>query len=436
MGNTLINAFMALEDIKEEEIAVTPKFLNKNKQKVNESKVSGNSKKIDESSNLKEEPVYDLQTQFDSRKSFYGKAVVDSKEDGSKVLYSYGTPVCRIEDGKATLLRKGYRGWSSSQTTLRHVKEFLKQNGFEVGSYKELAKMYPIEQARVNEALVNLSDAEQVEKAKELLDKEKTSEEEVIVDVDADTVDKLKDSYIGNAILRCPVCGTLIYKKPDALVKDEEKNLYNIEEVCPHCKAEDGFELVGQVAAPEAEKDLEVETSTGKEEVDNTEDEVKVEVEQETEEEPKRTTRIENLNDSEKKFVIEEVDEKRFDKLVNKYLSATYNNVESYSTTKIGVDDFENKIVLEGVIKYKSGKEKNTTFIFESKTVTKTGRHRFVGINETFTNSRNAFSLYGRITKDGNLKCESMRYSYNVKVLNESKIVKGKVGLLNLKTSD
>ena len=39
--------------------------------------------------------------------------------------------------------------WDSSATTLRHVKEFLQQNGFEVGSKQALAKMY----GRANESV-------------------------------------------------------------------------------------------------------------------------------------------------------------------------------------------------------------------------------------------------------------------------------------------
>lgn len=36
------------------------------------------------------------QKPMDSHKSFYGKARVKVLDDGSKVLYSYGTPVCKL----------------------------------------------------------------------------------------------------------------------------------------------------------------------------------------------------------------------------------------------------------------------------------------------------------------------------------------------------
>lgn len=90
---------------------------------------------------LKESPVYDMRPQFSGRKSFYGKARVD--DDGTtKMLYSYSTPVAKINGGKVTLLPK----WNSSQTTLRHVKEFLKQNGFNAENMRQIEKDYPMEE--------------------------------------------------------------------------------------------------------------------------------------------------------------------------------------------------------------------------------------------------------------------------------------------------
>ena len=79
--------------------------------------------------------IYDLIPMYDSRKSFYGKAKVIEMEN-EIVLQSYDTFVASIKEGKVII--NGFY----SNTTLRHIKEFLKQNGFEVGSKKELEKMY------------------------------------------------------------------------------------------------------------------------------------------------------------------------------------------------------------------------------------------------------------------------------------------------------
>ncbi len=77
----------------------------------------------------------ELKAVYDSRKSFYGKAQVEQEGDSIK-LYSYNTLVCEIKQGKAQI--KGFY----SQTTLRHIKEFLLQNGFKVVNKGQLEKDY------------------------------------------------------------------------------------------------------------------------------------------------------------------------------------------------------------------------------------------------------------------------------------------------------
>ena len=86
---------------------------------------------------LTEAPIYDLRPQYDSRKSFYGKAKVDTgyKNDENK-LYSYGTLVAEIKDGKPVV----YETYSA--TTLRHIKDWLRQNGFKADSAKQIMADY------------------------------------------------------------------------------------------------------------------------------------------------------------------------------------------------------------------------------------------------------------------------------------------------------
>lgn len=74
-------------------------------------------------------PVYDL------RKSFYGKARVEIGE-GSLILWSYKTAVAEIRNGEAKVFG------TYSDTTLRHIKEFLSQNGFKVVSKKQILQDY------------------------------------------------------------------------------------------------------------------------------------------------------------------------------------------------------------------------------------------------------------------------------------------------------
>jgi len=69
------------------------------------------------------------------QKSFYGKAKVIVKDDGSETLYSYDTPIMvRHTDGTYTRI---YTGWT--QTTGRHIKAFC---GMTKKEFEEL----PLEQ--------------------------------------------------------------------------------------------------------------------------------------------------------------------------------------------------------------------------------------------------------------------------------------------------
>lgn len=81
----------------------------------------------------------ELTTQFDSKKSFYKKAYVELDSDNNTTtLYSYNTKVAYIDlDTKKAVVLMTY-----SATTLRHIKEFLKQNGFKAETSKQIENDY------------------------------------------------------------------------------------------------------------------------------------------------------------------------------------------------------------------------------------------------------------------------------------------------------
>ena len=85
---------------------------------------------------------YGLNPVYDSRKSFYGKANV-VVSDGISTLYSYGTPVATI--GPRFTLRRYptlFGPWDETQTTLRHVKEFLRQHSFTADTKEQMRRDY------------------------------------------------------------------------------------------------------------------------------------------------------------------------------------------------------------------------------------------------------------------------------------------------------
>jgi hypothetical protein len=115
-----------------EEPSVAVKKSKHIKESVKDTKVTPKVKET-----ITESPSYDMRPQYDTRQSFYGKARVDDN-NGELTLYSYNTPVAKISNGKVELLPK----WDFSSTTLRHTKEFLKQNGFEATSLSQMRKNY------------------------------------------------------------------------------------------------------------------------------------------------------------------------------------------------------------------------------------------------------------------------------------------------------
>lgn len=85
---------------------------------------------------------YDLQAKFDSRASFYGKARVEVSGQGDLRLISYTTHVASVignNENKKAVVFGAY-----SQTTLRHIKEFLLQNGFKAENSKQIMADYGV----------------------------------------------------------------------------------------------------------------------------------------------------------------------------------------------------------------------------------------------------------------------------------------------------
>ena len=82
-----------------------------------------------------------LKTIYDKAISFYGKAETE-KTKNSIILYSYNTKVAEIKGNKVILNNKIDDSLLFSNTTLRHIKEFLKQNGFKADTKKQIIKDY------------------------------------------------------------------------------------------------------------------------------------------------------------------------------------------------------------------------------------------------------------------------------------------------------
>ena len=82
--------------------------------------------------------LVELVPRYANQQSFYGKALV-AGQNGYKVLYSYMTPVAKVADDKQVITSDRNL---LSNTTMRHVHEFINQYGIEDLPKQQLIKKY------------------------------------------------------------------------------------------------------------------------------------------------------------------------------------------------------------------------------------------------------------------------------------------------------
>ena len=81
-----------------------------------------------------------LEPYYSTQKSFHGKAIVQSvPEENAKILFSYNVPVVTVYTNPSQVIFEPE--WRTSPTTIRHVVEFLKQNGYNVSGKDDVARL-------------------------------------------------------------------------------------------------------------------------------------------------------------------------------------------------------------------------------------------------------------------------------------------------------
>ena len=136
-------------------------------------------------------------------------------------------------------------------------------------------------------------------------------------------------------------------------------------------------------------------------------------IDEEPAEEPAEETIEEIPADAEEMdFEIDEFDEDSMNELGESYLHNVYENVDSFKTSNISTTG--NKLIIEGVINFKSGNSKKTGFIFEAKEATRDGKVKFMGENAHFSRGKRAFTLSGSLNEK-KLMVESLTYNYRAK---------------------
>lgn len=275
-----------------------------------------------------------------------------------------------------------------------------------------------------------------------------------VIDPEAETEDELQDTYIGKVILHCPVCNSMIYKDLEDIVKDDVEELVNIGEECPYCYTSDGFKVIGIVSPfeetseeenePEEQVDEElteefekVEVATENQKVtldadddgkltieaepveeddedeEDEEEEVLAPVPDEVADDIEVTANNSEDEDEEVEYDVEDFDSDSFDELGESYLKSVYENVRSYKTTDASSKG--NTLVVEGLIKFNSGKTRPTKFVFEANTATKNNKLRFIGENKQITRGRKAFTITGKLNENKSFITERFNYNYMTK---------------------
>ena len=71
--------------------------------------------------------LLELKPQYENVKSYYGKAIIEKCDNVKYLLFSYGVEICEYypKTQKVKFLSDCY--YHYTRTTLRHIKEFLKQ---------------------------------------------------------------------------------------------------------------------------------------------------------------------------------------------------------------------------------------------------------------------------------------------------------------------
>lgn len=248
---------------------------------------------------------------------------------------------CEIYDCEVTSLDdKGHYLLIGSEAA--RVEDKLKADGFinTVKVTKSITNEALDEQNNsdtINESReFKLNDPKEIEKAKEFIDSNKEKETiEQVVDIDADSIDDIKPSYVGKVILECPVCGELFYKSKEELIKDEvNPELFNVGEECPTCINSDGFKLVGEVVPlNDEEKEEHIkheESETPEEEHEEHESEEEESEEHEDEKKDEEDSEEESKEESYNESLEDANFEKINNELISKYGEKIYDYMKEY----------------------------------------------------------------------------------------------------------
>ena len=402
---------------------------------------------------LTEAPYYELSPRYDSRKSFYGKAHVDTGDNDDKnKLWSYDTLVAEMKDGKPVV----YGTYSA--TTLRHIKDWLKQNGFRADNAIQIMADYGVKEEachgrKSKKSIKESCSINQCQKwvdydmkkykkiSDDTMEKIKSSGYSVVKDQygDYEVIADRKDSSIEEDVRKewKPNTSFKHIKKvlEDAIsrgyyINNDTEEVLAAVDLCDkrqkYTPEQRKFILDAWAKMAKINRKSSMKESIEDIKIDTGDQEISVSA---RDKEPEETgdEMIAPLSDEEKTDIemtasededtvdvdVDEFDEESFDELGESYLKKVYENVNGFKTTK--VSQRGNKLYTEGVISFASGKNKKTNFVFEADSMSKKGKVRFLGENRQISRGKKSFTLTGRLNEKNSFISESLTYNYRAK---------------------
>lgn len=289
---------------------------------------------------------------------------------------------------------------------------------FSMDGYKVIGQVAPMGQV---EEEIEVTEEEPVEdEAADDIESEVPEEEvteDEIVEESLNECGKFKKGRCRNDALKegdsCPECG----KNPCECEKDLEEDFKDVSITTDDSHMTMTSDEDGKVTVTTEPIKDEIEDEFVEDEIDNDEemlapvdDETVAEIKDEVADEPLEDE--EPVDDEVEDIDIDEFDEEGFDELGESYLKKVYENVNSFKTT--GIKEIKNKLCIEGLINFKSGNTKKTSFLFEAKDVDSKGKIRFIGENKEITRGKKSFTVAGRM-RGKKFMCESLNYNYRAK---------------------
>lgn len=239
--------------------------------------------------------------------------------------------------------------------------------------------------------------------------KEESDKEDIDVEVDGEDVDieSEEDDKDLDESLKEGFNDVQISTDDQHLTMTQDSETGKVTVETEPIQKEESFESEDMMIAPlNNEEEQEIEDSS---------DQLKAEEDEEESEEVSEDETSEESEDEESEEVdVSDFEESLFNNLGQKYLTEVYENIESFNTSNVYQDNKNNKLIIEGVIKFNSGNSKKTSFIFEAKDIDKDRKVRFVGENQQITKGKKSFTLRGTL-KDGTLLSESLTYNYRTR---------------------